>query len=138
YLLYVGRVDPHKGSTELFDYFVTYKARNPGPLVLVVVGDPVLPLDAHADVISTGFVDEETKRAAMRHALALVHPSYFESFSLVLCEAWVEGTAALVQGRCDVLNGQARRSGGAIPYTGFAEFEAAVDCIWSDPPLRRR
>jgi glycosyltransferase involved in cell wall biosynthesis len=138
YLLSVGRVDPHKGSTELFDYFVTYKARNPGPLALVVVGDPVLPLDAHPDVISTGFVDEDTKRAAMLHSLALVHPSYFESFSLVLCEAWVERAPAVVQARCDVLVGQARRSGGAIPYSGFAEFEAAVDRIWSDAELRQR
>ncbi|MDQ1396729.1 MAG: hypothetical protein QOG64_1988 [Acidimicrobiaceae bacterium] len=136
YLLYVGRVDPHKGSTELFDFFVTYKARNPGPLALVVVGDPVLPLDAHPDVVPVGFVAEEAKTGAMAGALALVQPSYFESFSLVLCEAWVQGRPALVQGRCAVLDGQVRRSGGGLPYTGFAEFEAAVDRLWGDPGLR--
>ena len=102
------------------------------------MGDPVLPLDTHPDVISTGFVSEAAKRTAMRDAIALVHPSYFESFSLVLCEAWVQRTAALVQGRCAVLAGQARRSGGAIPYTGFAQFEAAIDRLWADPPLRTR
>src|SRR5437588_632800 len=71
YLLYVGRVDPHKGSTELADYFVTYKERNPGPLALVVVGDPVLPMDLHPDIIPAGFVDEATKQGAMAGALAL-------------------------------------------------------------------
>ena len=29
----------------------------------------------------------------------------------------------------------ARRSGGGIPYRGFAEFEAALDLVRSDPTL---
>jgi glycosyltransferase involved in cell wall biosynthesis len=43
----------------------------------------------------------------------------------------------VVQGRCEVLRGQARRSGGGLPYEGFAEFEAAVDLLVGDPALRR-
>jgi glycosyltransferase involved in cell wall biosynthesis len=31
--------------------------------------------------------------------------------------------------------GEARRSGGAIPYSGFAEFEAAVDLLVDAPGL---
>ena len=31
-----------------------------------------------------------------------------------------------MQSGCEVLAGQARRSGGAIPFHGFAEFEAAL------------
>lgn len=137
YLLYVGRVDPGKGSDELFDYFTTYKARNPGPLRLVIVGDPVKPLPLHPDVIVTGFVDDGTKDAAMAGAVALVHPSYFESFAMNLTETWTQRRPALVQGRCAVLDGQARRAGGGIPYRGFAEFEAAVDCLLDAPNLQR-
>jgi glycosyltransferase involved in cell wall biosynthesis len=80
-------------------------------------------------------VDQQTKRDAMAGALALAQPSYFESFSMVLSEAWAQGTAGLVQGRCDVLAGQAERSGGAIPYRGYAEFEAAVDLLVAEPGL---
>jgi glycosyltransferase involved in cell wall biosynthesis len=138
YLVYVGRVDPGKGSDELFDYFTTYKSRNPGPLRLVIVGDPVKPLPLHPDVIVTGFVDDGTKDAAMAGAVALVHPSYFESFAMNLTEAWTQGRPALVQGRCAVLAGQARRAGGGIPYRGFAEFEAAVDSLVDEPNLQRR
>ncbi|MGI8686252.1 MAG: glycosyltransferase family 4 protein [Acidimicrobiales bacterium] len=135
YLVVVGRVDPAKGSTELFDFFVAYKERHPGPLRLVVVGEPVDPPPPHPDVVVTGFVDDEVKRGAVDGALALVQPSYFESFSMVLAEAWVQGRAALVQGHCAVLEGHARRSGGAIPYRGYAEFEAAVDLVASDRAL---
>jgi glycosyltransferase involved in cell wall biosynthesis len=37
-----------------------------------------------------------------------------------------------------VLEGQCRRSGGGLPYRGFAEFEAAVDLLIDDTDLRRR
>ncbi|MGH2706683.1 MAG: glycosyltransferase family 4 protein [Actinomycetota bacterium] len=137
YLLFVGRVDPGKGSDEIYDFFLAYKRRNPGPLALVILGDPVKAPPPHRDVVLTGFVDEATKRAAMAGTLALVQPSYFESFSMVLTEAWVHRKPALVQGRCEVLEGQARRSGGGIPYQGFAEFEAAVDMLREDPALGR-
>ena len=135
YLVVVGRVDPAKGSDELFDFFVAYKSRRPGPLKLVVVGEPVAPLPAHPDVVATGFVGENVKRGAVDGALAVVQPSYFESFSMVVAEGWAQGRPALVQGRCAVLDGQARRSGGGIPYRGYAEFEAAVDLVASDPVL---
>jgi len=135
YLVFVGRVDPAKGSDELVDLFAAYKNRNPGPLALVVVGDPVQLPVTHPDVIVTGFVDEATKQSILAGALALVHPSYFESFSMVLTEAWAHRKPALVQGHCEVLEGQVRRSGGGIPYRGFAEFEAALDMLLENPGL---
>lgn len=138
YLLFVGRVDPAKGSEELRDFFVAYKRRNPGPLTLVIVGDLVRSLPSHPDVVFAGFVSEEMKQSAMAGCVALVQPSFFESFSMVLTEAWAHGKAALVQGHCDVLDGQARRSGGGVPYRGFAEFEAALDVLLSDGAVRLR
>lgn len=138
YLAVVGRVDPAKGSGELVEYFVAFKRRRPGPLKLVVVGEPVVPPAPHPDVVVTGYVADQVKRDAVDGAVALVQPSYFESFSMVLAEAWVQGKAALVQGRCAVLDGHARRSGGAIPYRGYAEFEAAVDLLLADPSLAAR
>ena len=137
YLLYVGRLDPGKGSDELYDHFTTYRARHPGPLALVVVGDPVKPLPPHPDVVTTGFVSDELKAGAIAGCEALVMPSYFESFSLVLVEAWAQRRPGLVNGRCDVLRGQARRSGGALPYRGYGEFEAAVEMLTGDAQLRR-
>ncbi|MCD9623376.1 glycosyltransferase family 4 protein [Rhabdothermincola salaria] len=138
YLVYVGRVDPGKGSLEAYQYFLTYKERNPGPLKLVVVGDQVVPLPPHPDVVLTGFLSEQAKTDALAGSLAFLQPSYFESFSMALTEAWALERAALVQGRCDVLVGQSRRSGGAIPYVGFAEFEAALDILLAEPAVAER
>ena len=53
----------------------------------------------------------------------------------MLCEAWRESRPALVQGRSEVLRGQAMRSGGAIPYQGFAEFEASVNYLLENPTV---
>lgn len=138
YLACVGRVDPAKGVPELAGYFAAYKARNPGPLALVLVGDPAHPVAPHPDVTLSGVVDEPTKQALVAGSVAAVVPSYFESFSMVLAEAWALGRPALVQGRSPVLAGQARRSGGAVAYEGFARFEAAVERMVADPALGGR
>jgi glycosyltransferase involved in cell wall biosynthesis len=135
YLAFLGRIDPAKGSDELVDFFVAYKRRNPGPLALVMVGEPVSPPPPRPDVILTGFVDESVKRSAIAGALAMVLPSYYESFSMVLTEGWAQRKPALVNGHCAVLDGQVRRATGGIPYQNFAEFEAALDFLVEDPKL---
>lgn len=137
YLLFVGRFDVGKAADELLAYFLALKERNPGPLALVIVGEAVVRPPDHPDIVVTGFVDEATKAGAFDGATAFVQPSYFESFSMVLLEAWSHSLPALVQGRCEVLAGHAARSGGALAYKGFAEFETAVAMILAEPGLRR-
>jgi len=138
YLVYAGRIDPNKGAVELAELFARYKTRRPGPLTLVMIGEELVPITPHADVVKTGFVDTAMKDAGIAGAALLVQPSYFESFSIVLGEAWALGVPALVQGKCEVLAGQVERSGGGIPYRGYPQFEAALDRVLSDEALRRR
>jgi glycosyltransferase involved in cell wall biosynthesis len=135
YLLYVGRVDPAKGAAELVAFFDAYKRRNPGPLRLVLLGESIVEFERRPDITVTGFVDEATRDDALAGAFALVQPSYFESFSLVLCESFAHSRPALVQGRSTVLAGHAQRSGAAIPYAGFAEFEVGIDHLLARPDL---
>ena len=69
YLLYVGRVDPAKGASELIDYFVAYKERNPSDLRLVLLGELLVDDPARPDMLVTGFVDErDAQRCARRCA----------------------------------------------------------------------
>lgn len=135
YLVYVGRLDPNKGVIQLCNFFIELKKQFPSSLKLVLAGDPLVELPNHDDIIVTGFLDEADKHAVIAGSLALVQSSYFESFSIVLCEAWVQKRPALVQGASSVLRGQAMRSNGAIPYEGYAEFEQAVMMLLEDPSL---
>lgn len=136
YLCYVGRVQAAKGAGELVDFFVAYKERHPGSdLRLVLVGEPLLPVPERDDIVVTGFVDDVARDDAVAGALALVMPSYYESFSIVLADAFARGRPALVQAACPALAGQARRSAAAIPYRGFAAFEVAVDELLGNPDL---
>ena len=138
YIAYAGRIDTAKGSEELYRYFSEFKRRHPGPLKLVLIGEEVARLPARPDVVKTGFVDGAVRDSGLAGAELLVQPSRFESFSIVLCEAWVAGIPALVQGRSDVLVGQAHRSGGALPYWTYAEFEAGLELLLADAVLRQR
>ena len=137
-LLYIGRVDAWKGSLEAFNYFKVFKERNPSELRLIITGDQVTSLPDHPDVHLTGFIPEPQKADAIAACTAFLQPSYFESFSMALTEAWALQKPALVQGRCDVLAGQARRSGGAIHYKGYAEFDAGLQLLLEDPILRQK
>jgi len=133
YLVYVGRVTAGKGALELIDSFTNYKRSRPGPLALVLVGEMGVDAPGHPDVICTGFVDDPTRAAAMGGAVAVMLPSRYESFSMVLVEAWAQGRPAIVQGHSDVLAGQGRRSGAGIAYHSYAEWEAAVDLLTEEP-----
>jgi glycosyltransferase involved in cell wall biosynthesis len=137
YLLYVGRINDEKGADQLLDYFVAYKDRHPGDELRLVLlgGEAIIPIPERSDIVVTGFVGYDVRDAALAGALALAQPSYYESFSMVLTEAFAHGRPALVQGHCEVLRGHAERSGAAIPYGGFAEFECALEMLCEDRAL---
>lgn len=129
FLLYVGRIDPSKGCQDLFDYFTRHRASGLGPGKLVLLGKPVMPIPDHPDIISLGFVSEQTKWNALAACDALVMPSPYESLSMVLLEAWSVGKPVIVNGRCEVLVGQCRRANGGVWYENFEEFSRGVACL---------
>ena len=135
YIIYVGRLDSSKGVGELIRFHEEYRRRNGEAPALVLAGDGDFEVPADQEIHVTGFLAEELKRSAIAGSRLLVQPSYFESFSIVLCEAWLQERPALVQGACEVLYGQSVRSGGAIPYRGFAEYEAALQKLTKDRGL---
>jgi glycosyltransferase involved in cell wall biosynthesis len=136
YLLYVGRVDDGKGTGYLSAFFAAYKRRRPGPLKLVIAGRVFDPPVEHPDVVVLGEVDDATKWALYRSATAFVNSSAFESFSIVLMEAWECGLPVLVNGRSEVLREHCERSGGGLWFEGYADFEVALDRLAGDGVLR--
>jgi glycosyltransferase involved in cell wall biosynthesis len=136
YLLCLGRVDDGKGARLLADCFAHYKDRRGGALRLVFAGPIVNQPPKHRDIVTTGPVDEATKWGLLRGAFALVSASAFESFSIVLMEAWSVGTPAMVNSRCAVTLDHARRSGGGLAFGSYAELEVDLDRLSASPPLR--
>ncbi len=132
YFLILGRVDSAKGVLEAVQTFAGLKRIGKCNASLVVVGEQTGELTDLDGVITTGFVDESTKCAALAGAEALIIPSYAESFSLVLIEAWAMGVPAFVQGHCSVLAGQARRSAAAFTYTDITGLSSLLDRAHAD------
>jgi len=138
FLLYTGRLDGMKNLLELFSFFGEYKRLRPGPLKLVLMGDGPLPVPTHPDVIPLGFLPEQDKLDGYNAATILCQPSLMESFSIVLMEAWLSETPALVHGDCDVTRDHVRRSNGGLYYTDFDEFTGALDWLIERPTERAR
>ena len=138
YIVYVGRVDESKGCGQLLNFWVRYKKEHRGDLRLVLVGGLKMNIIPRDDVVSLGFVSEEDKVAAIAGAQCLIVPSIYESFSMVLLEAWLCGVPVLVNGRCDVLKGQCRRANGGLWYENYEEFEACLDLYLQNRPLALR
>ena len=138
YLLCLGRVDRNKGTWLLVELFSAYKQRHPGPLRLVLAG-PVVDAPAdHPDIDVVGPVSDGRKWELLSGATALVSPSPWEAFSLVVAESWSAGTPVVVNAGCAATVEHCRRSGAGLTFAGFGEFEAVVDRLSRDGRLRER
>jgi len=140
FILFAGRRDQGKRVYTLIHYFHQYKKDRPGPLKLVLIGKNLvrMPPAFALDILDLGFLGEQEKHDAYAAATIFCQPSAVESFSIVLMEAWVQGTAALVNAECAVTADHCRRSNGGLYFRDYFEFEACLDLLLSRPALRRK
>jgi glycosyltransferase involved in cell wall biosynthesis len=136
YILYVGRIEPAKGVNDLVTFFLDYKKQHPGKLKLVLVGNRNNAIEESEDVIHLGPIYDDQKFVVMNRAQVLINPSAFESFSLVIAEAWLAGTPTLVNAECSVLEGQSKRANAGLWYRSFAEFSAMLTILLENKTLR--
>jgi len=136
YVVCVGRVDDHKGSSMLAAFFRTYKERHPGPLALVFVGPVAATLEVHPDIVVTGVLSEADKTDVVGDALVSISPSALESFSLVVLEAWAQSVPVVVNATCDPTREHCERSGGGLWFGSYAEFEVVLERLLADAGLR--
>jgi glycosyltransferase involved in cell wall biosynthesis len=140
YVLYAGRLEEGKRVDLAVEYAVRYAAerRNAPRLVLIGSGHYRPPRDAAHVAFHVGYVSEDEKRAAYAEAVALVQPSRLESLSLVLMEAWLEGTPALATVESDVLRDHCEASGGGVLFDSYESFRDGLDRLLGDDDERRR
>jgi glycosyltransferase involved in cell wall biosynthesis len=138
FLLYVGRVDVEKGCRQLVDAFLGWRERASEPVSLVLMGTPAMRLPRHPALRALGFRPDREKHDALAGATALVMPSPHESFSLVVLEAWSQGTPVLATARSPVLRGHVERSAGGFLYDREpGDFAAALQAFLADEGLRK-
>jgi glycosyltransferase involved in cell wall biosynthesis len=138
FLLYLGRIDEAKGCRQLLEYFIRFRAEHPElNLQLVLAGKAMMEIPVHPDIVPLGFLEEEEKLQVLAAAQLLIMPSLYESLSIVVLEAWAAGVPVLVNGQCQVLRGQCRRSGGGMTYTSYEDFQSVLIHLTRTPSLRR-
>ena len=137
YLLYSGRIDTHKGCAMLIDAFAAYQRARPCELDLVLTGADQLGLRPSPRQRYLGFVDEPRKFALMAGALAFVHPSPYESLSIVALEAMAQGTPLIVNGACEVLAEHVSASSSGYVFHDEAGLHAAIDAVRALDPTAR-
>jgi glycosyltransferase involved in cell wall biosynthesis len=139
FVLYAGRLDPQKNVMQLLAFFLAYRQVRPDrSLKLVLAGSGPLRLPEHPDVLYAGALGEQELRDGYAAAQVLCQPSLKESFSIVLMEAWLAGTPALVHAGCAVTRDAVQRSNGGLYFGSAAEFGAALDWLLDHPGERRR
>ena len=141
FALYAGRREGGKNTPLLIDYFTAWKERHRGSdlrLVLMGSGGVALPPEAADEVIDLGYVKEQEKLDGMAACTFFCQPSYRESFSIVLMEAWLAGRPALVHRRCEVAVEHCRLAAGGLFFADYPEFEACVELLLADPQAAQR
>jgi len=137
FLLFVGRIDENKGCGQLFDFFLRFKAETDSPLKLVLIGAEVMKIPDDPRIVHTGFIGDKDKFDALNACELLIMPSFYESLSMVLLEAWGMGRPTLANGNCRVLMGQSIRSNAGLFYTNYEEFKRSLLYFQSNPDAAR-
>jgi glycosyltransferase involved in cell wall biosynthesis len=140
YVLYAGRIEEGKRVHVAVNYAMRHAAARPDAPRLVLIGSGTYqpPKEAEGIVFHAGFLNDEERRAAYAEAVALVNPSEQESFSIVLMEAWREGTPALVAAGSDVMREHIEHSGGGLVFDSYESYRDGVDRFLEEPGLARR
>lgn len=140
YLLYAGRREIAKNVPLLFSHYATYRATHPDapPLALMGSGNLTVPPEIADHIVELGYVPSEDLATAFAAASVLVHPSRLESLGMVVLEAWLAGTPALVNAQSTVLKRHCEMSNGGLWFADEDEFCAALETLLRDEKLRGR
>lgn len=101
YVLYIGRREETKNLGMLIEAHREYRKRHVSDLKLVLIGPGTTSLaDTTHDIIDLGHVADDLKHLLLANTLALFQPSYNESYSRAMMEAWSHGRPVVVHEHC--------------------------------------
>lgn len=129
YLIYAGRISPHKGCSRLIDYFQRYIRETKDDIKLVLIGQSMMDLPEDPNILYLGRVSEEMKFRLFSKALAMAQFSPYESLSIVVLECMGMGRPIIVTDECDVLKEHCERSSGGFYFSDYEEFRAELSFL---------
>jgi len=132
YFIYIGRIDPGKGSDLMLSHFIRYKTETSSKVKLVLIGKASIEIPKHEDIVYLGFVDEDLKLAMLKNSKALIMPSEHESLSLVTLESLAYGIPVIVNGASEVLVNHVVQSKAGQVFTDYNSFQAALNFFLAD------
>jgi glycosyltransferase involved in cell wall biosynthesis len=137
FVLYAGRREGGKNSDLLIGYFRLFKRHIGLDVKLAMMGTGPLPLQPidRKYVVDLGYLPEEDKRDAFAAATVFCQPSLNESLSIVLMEAWLAETPAMVHARCPVTVEHCVNSKGGLYFDNYYEFEEILSLFLTNPAL---
>jgi glycosyltransferase involved in cell wall biosynthesis len=137
FILYAGRQISGKNLPLLIEWFNACRESTSGapPLQLVLIGKGDMDYQNVPGVIQLGFIPAEDKADAYRAALCLAMLSIYESFSIVLMEAWLQSIPVIVHADCDVTNDHVKDANGGFAVRDQASFQHAVVALQEDKTL---
>ena len=133
YILYIGRVEKNKGIFDLCSYFSEYKKRFTNNLTLVIVGKQYDRIPKGKYINYLGIVGDQEKQYLIENCELLINPSFYESLSLTLFEAWQQSKSVLVNGLSEVLRAQVTEANGGLFYKNEKEFSVMLDWLINHP-----
>ena len=152
FLLYAGRISPHKNLVRIIEAFSALKAELTKhdlypDLKLIIIGDEV---SKHPDLRRTvvrggvqndvrflGFVPIEVLRIFYDAAKVFVFPSLYEGFGLPPLEAMAHGTPVLTSNTSSIPEVVGNAAVMVNPENVF-EMMRALQCVLLDPSLREK
>ena len=105
YILYLGAIDSRKGIFDILKAYECVKERHSNVKLVLAGGintaeesaiqDRVKEVNARADIIFTGFVSDDEKRALLSSTEVFLFPSEYEGFGLPVLEAMACGAPVI-------------------------------------------
>lgn len=140
YVFYTGRRETGKGTPLLTRMLATFRERTGRDLLFVCGGSGEIeaPPELHPHLLDIGFVSEQEKHDAMAGADVFIHPSTNESFGIVLLEAFLAHTPALVHAGSAVLRQQCSQANAGLWFRHYPDFEETLGWLLDHPGQRQR
>ena len=136
FMLYAGRIEKGKGLEMVFEAYEAVRLKR--LLDFVLIGKQLMDIPSLPGIKYLGFVTDEDKYSAFKHAIFSVQPSPLESLSITTLESFAQKTPILANRCSPALEEHLRLSNGGVGYKTIEECVQGILDLYDARDMRRR